>query len=75
MKKISSVINICIQEVYKSTNLDQAKIHMNKMLDECNIKEADKIKMRYEIMTIKSLTKMHFYATNAMFKYEGLGVL
>jgi hypothetical protein len=72
--KLESVINRCIQNVYSAPSLDQAKFHMNEMLDQCKIKREMRSKMRIEIGEIKSLNKLQFYATNAMLKFEGLGV-
>lgn len=71
---ISSVLQSVIQEVYSSSSLDEGKTKMLKVLDDCKIKDADKSRMKYEIKMITNLTKLQFYCTNAMLKYEGLGI-
>lgn len=72
--KLDSILNKCITEVYKSTNLKEAKDCIILILESSKIKSTDKSKMLYEISNIKTLTKLQFYITNALLKYEGLGV-
>ena len=72
--QVNSVLNQCIQEIYISKTLNEAKDHMIRLLDTSKIKPNDKIKMIYELSKIKTLVKLQFYATNALLKYEGLGV-
>lgn len=74
MKKIESVLEKVIVEIYQSKTLDEGKTKMKELLESTNIKETDKQKMINELDKIQSLVKLQFYATNALFKYEGLGV-
>ncbi len=74
MKKVESVLEKCIQDVYQASSLEDGKEKMKKVLDECKIKETDKKKMLMEVEKIANLSRLQFYATNCLFKYEGLGV-
>ena len=76
MKNIQplSVLEQCIQKVYASKTVDEGKDHMIAVLDQVKIKPTDKQKMIHEIKNITQLSRLQFYATNAMFKFEGLGV-
>lgn len=73
-KEIKSVINGIITDIYSARTLDEAKELFIKFVDATNIKETDKQKMLEEVSKMTSLRKIQMYATNAMFKYEGLGI-
>lgn len=69
-----SILGDVIQQIYKCTDLEEGKKLMTDFINERKIKELDKRKMLFELNNVKSLIKLHFYVTNAMFKFEGLGV-
>jgi len=73
-REIKSILENIIKEIYVVKTLDEGKSKMRELLKECSINEDNKRKMLYELDNIASLSKLQFYATNAMFKYEGLGV-
>jgi|688.fasta_scaffold01076_79 hypothetical protein len=73
-KEIKSVINGIITDIYSSRTVDEAKELFIKFIDATNIKETDKQKMLEEVSKMTTLRKIQQYATNAMFKYEGLGI-
>jgi hypothetical protein len=72
--KIKSVITQRITEIYSADNLATAKQLFRDLLNDSNIKGIDKEKMLVELEKITTLRQVQFYATNAMFKFEGLGI-
>lgn len=72
--KIKSVITQRITEIYSADNLATAKELFRDLLNDSNIKGIDKEKMLVELEKITTLRQVQFYATNAMFKFEGLGI-
>jgi hypothetical protein len=72
--KIKSVITEQITEVYNATDIVTAKELLRNLLTESKIKDIDKSKMLDELEKIKTLRQVQFYATNCMFKFEGLGI-
>jgi hypothetical protein len=72
--KIKSVITQRITEIYSASDLTTAKELFKNLLEDSNIKDVDKSKMLDELEKIKTLRQVQFYATNAMFKFEGLGI-
>ena len=73
-KEIKSVLNGIITDIYSARTVDEAKELFIKFVDATNIKDSDKQKMLEEASKMTSLRKIQMYATNAMFKYEGLGI-
>lgn len=73
-REIKSVINNIITDIYSASTLDEAKELFIKFIDATNIKDSDKQKMLEEASKMTSLRKIQMYATNAMFKFEGLGI-
>lgn len=69
-----SVLEKIIQDIYQCKDLETGKKLMKEFLDETKIKDIDKRKMLFELDNIQTINKLHFYVTNAMFKFEGLGV-
>ena len=72
--KIKSVITQRITEIYSADNLATAKELFRDLLNDSNIKGIDKEKMLVELEKITTLRQVQFYVTNAMFKFEGLGI-
>lgn len=72
--KIESIITSSIQEIYQATTVTEAKQKLIALLEQSKIKEVDKLKMIETAKSLNNLNAIHRYATNAMFKYEGLGV-
>jgi hypothetical protein len=72
--KIKSVITEQITEVYNATDIVTAKELLRNLLNESKIKDNDKSKMLAELDKITTLRQVQFYATNCMFKFEGLGI-
>jgi hypothetical protein len=72
--KIKSVITQRITEIYSVSDLTTAKELFRNLLEDSNIKDVDKSKMLAELDKITTLRQVQFYATNAMFKFEGLGI-
>lgn len=74
MKHFKSVLEEIIQDIYKAKNLEEGQLIMKKLIESTKIKDEDKKKMVNEVNNQPSLTKLQFYATNCMFKFEGLSV-
>ena len=72
--KIESVITQRITEIYSATDIVTAKELLRNLLNESKIKDIDRDKMLAELDKIKTLKQVQFYATNCMFKFEGLGI-
>jgi len=72
--KIESVITQRITEIYSATDIVTAKELLRNLLNESKIKDNDKDKMLAELDKITTLKQVQFYATNCMFKFEGLGI-
>jgi len=72
--KIESVITQRITEIYSATDIVTAKELLRNLLTESKIKDIDKDKMLAELNKITTLKQVQFYATNCMFKFEGLGI-
>lgn len=73
-KEIKSVLNGIITDIYSARTVNEAKELFIKFVDATGIKETDKQKMLTEADKLTTLRSIQQYATNAMFKYEGLGV-
>jgi len=74
MKQIKSVITKKITDIYSAPDLKTAKQLFTELLNECNINDTDKENMLLEAGKVTTLVALQFYATNCMFKFEGLGV-
>jgi hypothetical protein len=72
--KIESVITQRITEIYSATDIVTAKELLRNLLNESKIKDIDRDKMLAELNKITTLKQVQFYATNCMFKFEGLGI-
>jgi hypothetical protein len=73
-KEIKSVINGIITNIYSARTVSEAKQLFVEFVDATNIKDSDKQKMLTEVEKLTTLRSIQQYATNAMFKYEGLGI-
>ncbi len=73
-KHLNSVLTQIIKNVYQVKTLEEGQKLMKEFVESTKIKQIDKSKMLYEINNQPNLLKLQFYATNAMFKFEGLGV-
>jgi len=73
-KFLKSILEQVIQKVYQSKTADEARNHMLELLNDSGIKETDRNRMIQELDRLQTLKQIQFYATNAMFKFEGLGV-
>jgi len=72
--EIKSVLNGIITDIYSARNVKEAKELFIKFVDTTKIKDTDKKKMLTEVENMTTLRQIQQYATNAMFKYEGLGI-
>ena len=75
MRNPDSVLEKIIQNVYQSNNLETSRQEMIEFLEARErMNKTDRYKMIEECKKITSMSKLQFYITNAMFKFEGLGV-
>jgi hypothetical protein len=72
--KIESKLSEIISQVYAAKTIREAKLILIPFLEESKIKESDKKKMIEQTLKLTQLEKVQFYATNALLKYEGLGL-
>jgi hypothetical protein len=67
-----SVLSKITEEVYSASTLSQAKQVILEFLEPSKIKDRDKIIS--EVNKLNNLLKLKIYFTNALLKFEGLGV-
>ena len=72
--EIKSVLNGIVTDIYSAKTVKEAKDLFIKFVDATKIKDTDKKKMLAEVEKMTTLRSIQQYATNAMFKYEGLGI-
>lgn len=71
---VKSIIEKGIQGIYHSKSVEEAKKVFYDLIDNSGIKEVDKRRMLGMLDNLKSLVQVQKYATNAMLKFEGLGL-
>ena len=78
MKKTSynfkSVLEQIISDVYKMTDVNEAKNFIENFLEEKKIDNVTKSQMLQNISEIKSMLKLQFYMTNSLLRFEGMSV-
>jgi len=76
--EIKSVLNGIITDIYSARlnklTVKEAKELFTKFVNTTKIKDTDKKKMLLEVNKLTTLRQIQMYTTNAMFKYEGLGI-
>ena len=72
--EIKSVLNGIVTDIYSAQTVKEAKDLFIKFVDATKIKNTDKKKMLLEVERMTTLRQIQQYTTNAMFKYEGLGI-
>ena len=72
--EIKSVLNGIVTDIYSAKTVKEAKELFVKFVDATKIKDTDKKKMLAEVEKLTTLRSIQMYTTNAMFKYEGLGI-
>jgi len=72
--EIKSVLNGIVTDIYSAQTVKEAKELFIKFVDATKIKDTDKKKMLLEVEKMTTLRQIQQYTTNAMFKYEGLGI-
>lgn len=73
--KLESKLTDVISQVYKAPTVSHAKSILIPFLQESKIKESDKKKMIDQAEKISDLIRLQTYATNALLKFEGLGII
>ena len=72
--EIKSVLNGIVTDIYSAKTVGEAKELFIKFVDATKIKDKDKKKMLMDVERMITLRAIQQYTTNAMFKYEGLGI-
>ena len=73
--KLESKLTDVISQVYAAPTVGVAKSILIPFLRESKIKESDKLKMIDQAEKISDLIRFQTYATNALLKFEGLGII
>jgi hypothetical protein len=73
--KLESKLTDVISHVYNAPTVFHAKSILIPFLQESKIKDTDKKKMIAQAEKISDLTRLQTYATNALLKFEGLGII
>ena len=69
-----SVLEQIISDVYKMTDVNEAKKFIENFLEEKKIDNVTKNQMLQNISEIKSMLKLQFYMTNSLLRFEGMSV-
>lgn len=69
-----SVLEQIISDVYKMTNVNEAKNFIENFLEEKKIDDVTKKQMLQNISEIKSMLKLQIYMTNSLLRFEGMSV-
>ena len=69
-----SVLEQIINDVYKMTDVNEAKNFIENFLEEKKINDVTKKQMLQNISEIKSMLKLQFYITNSLLRFEGMSV-
>ena len=69
-----SVLEQIINDVYKMTDVNEAKNFIENFLEEKKIDDVTKSQMLQNISEIKSMLKLQFYMTNSLLRFEGMSV-
>ncbi len=69
-----SVLEQIINDVYKMTDVNEAKNFIENFLEEKKIDDVTKKQMLQNISEIKSMLKLQFYMTNSLLRFEGMSV-
>ena len=68
------VLEQIINDVYKMTDVNEAKKFIENFLEEKKIDNVTKSQMLQNISEIKSMLKLQFYITNSLLRFEGMSV-
>jgi hypothetical protein len=71
---IKSIFEQISAEVFRMTNLDEAKYFITKFITDKHINEQDKLNITKAVSETRSIVAFQRYICNALLKYEGLGV-
>lgn len=71
---IKSIFEQISTEVFRMTNLDEAKYYVTKFISDKSINEQDKLSIMKVVSETKSIIAFQRYICNALLKYEGLGI-
>lgn len=74
MKHYESTLAQIAEQVYKTTDVLTAKHIFTTHLEGTRVKPEDKKKMIYEMNQQRNIQGVYKYMTNALLKFEGLGV-
>ena len=69
-----SVLEQITSDVYKMTDVNEAKKFIENFLEEKKIDNVTKSQMLQNISEIKSMLKLQFYMTNSLLRFEGMSV-
>ena len=70
MKHYESTLANITEQVYSAKTAEEAKTAMINYLETTNVR--DKKKMIFDVSQLKNLTRIQFYFTNALLRFEGL---
>lgn len=73
--KFESKLTDVISQVYQAPTVGIAQSILVPFLRESKIKESDKLKMINQALKFTDLVRLQTYATNALLKFEGLGII
>jgi hypothetical protein len=72
--EIKSIFEQISEQVFKMTDLNEAKQFVIIFVKEKKINEVDKNKILFEVNNAKTMVKFQTYICNALLRYESLGM-
>jgi hypothetical protein len=69
-----STLSQIAEQVFKATNLGQAKAIVTSHIGDTRIKDADKNLIIKNVNQLTSLVRVQTYLCNSLLKFEGLGL-
>jgi len=72
--EIKSIFEQISEQIFKMTDLQQAKAFIDNFVKEKNINDVDKQSIIKNVSECKSLIRLQTYICNSLLKFEGLSV-
>ena len=72
--QIKSIFEQIAENVFKMSDVNQAKSFVKEFVEGKKIKAEDKVNIIRNVESCKSIGRVHNYICNSLLKYEGMGL-
>ena len=72
--QIKSIFEQIAENVFKMSDVNQAKTCVKEFVESKKIKAEDKVTIISNVEACKSISRVHTYICNSLLKYEGMGL-